>query len=80
MMMKPAWDRIMAERLDWHYYHYSIDEDVEATKVVADFPQNNGKLPMFCVYGNSKPIGMVSGGHKYKDIIKMIEEIIQKCP
>ena len=75
MMMKPAWERIMAEKPDWHYYNYCVGVDEEATKVVGDFPQNDGKLPMFCVYENGKPIGMVSGGHRYKDIINMIEEI-----
>ena len=76
MMMEPAWKRIMTERLDWHCYHYNIGVDAEAIKAVTDFPQNDGKLPMFCVYDHNKPLGIVSGGHRYKDIIRMIEEIV----
>jgi hypothetical protein len=79
MMMQPAWERIMAEKMDWHYFHYNLGVDTVATKIIGDFPNNDGKLPMFCVYKDAKPIGSISGGHKYKDIIKAIEELIDVC-
>ncbi len=80
MMMKPAWEHVMAEKMDWHYFHYNLGVDAIAAKVIGDFPQNDGKLPMFCVYRDGKPMGVFSGGHRYKDIIRMIEEVLQKCP
>jgi hypothetical protein len=75
-LMKPAWMYIKDSHLDWNYYHYVIGVDTEAHDVVADWSSFNRDLPWFCVYKDNKPIDMISGGHRYKDIIKMLEKIV----
>jgi hypothetical protein len=79
-MMEPAWEKIKEEKPEWHCYHYTIGVDKEADEVVSDFPNNDNRLPMFCVYEHNKPIGYVSGGNRYREVIRRIEEMIYKCP